>query len=37
LMAEAEHERKVADSPEAEALQEEIYKALDAYSEFLLG
>jgi hypothetical protein len=35
LMAEAEHERKVADSPEAQALQEEICKAVDAYWQFL--
>jgi hypothetical protein len=35
LMAEAKHEREVADSPEAQALQADIYKAVDAYSEFL--
>jgi hypothetical protein len=35
LMAEAEHERQVADSPEGQALQEAIYKAVYAYSEFL--
>ena len=35
LMAEAEHEREVADSPEAQALQANIYKAVMAYSDFL--
>ena len=35
LMAEAERERGVADSREAQALQAEIYKAVMAYSEFL--
>jgi hypothetical protein len=35
LMAEAEHERKVADSREAQALQQKIYKAVDAYWQFL--
>jgi len=35
LKAEAEHERQVADSPEAQALQEDICKAVRAYSEFL--
>ena len=35
LMAEAEHEREVADSPEAQALQADIYKAVMAYSDFL--
>jgi hypothetical protein len=35
LMAEAKREREVADSPEAQALQTDIYKAVNAYSEFL--
>jgi hypothetical protein len=35
LMAEAEHERGVADSPEAERLKDAIFKAVNAYSEFL--
>ena len=35
LMAEAEHEREVADSPEAQALQADIYKVVMAYSDFL--
>jgi hypothetical protein len=35
LMAEAKRERKVADSPEAQALQADIYKAVNPYSEFL--
>jgi hypothetical protein len=35
LMTEAKHEREVADSPEGEALKEEIYKAVDAYWRFL--
>ena len=35
LMAEAKREREVADSPEAQALQADIYKAVNAYSEFL--
>ena len=35
LMAEARHERELADSPEAEVLQEAIDKSVRAYSEFL--
>ena len=35
LMAEARHEREVADSVEATALQEAILKAVMAYSNFL--
>jgi hypothetical protein len=35
LMAEAKHEREVADSPEAQALQKAIWEAVNAYSEFL--
>jgi hypothetical protein len=36
-MLEAKHEREVADSPEAQALQEAIRKAVDAYWQFLEG
>ena len=32
---EAKREREVSDSPEAQALQADIYKAVNAYSEFL--
>jgi hypothetical protein len=35
LLAEAQHEREVADSREAQALQAAIYKAVFAYSGFL--
>jgi hypothetical protein len=35
LVAEAQHEREVADCPEAEALQIAICKAITAYSDFL--
>ena len=35
LMSEARREREVADSQEAQALQVDIYKAVNAYSEFL--
>jgi hypothetical protein len=35
LMAEAKHEREVADSAEAQALQADIYNAVNAYSKFL--
>jgi len=35
LMVEAAHERKVVDSPEGQALQEEVFKAVRAYSDFL--
>ena len=35
LMAEAEHERRVADSPEAEKLKSAIFDAVAAYSDFL--
>lgn len=35
LMAEAEREREVSDSAEGQALQEAIFKAVDAYSRFL--
>lgn len=35
LIAEANREREVADSPEAQTLQEGIYKAVSAYSDFL--
>jgi hypothetical protein len=35
LVAEAQHEREVADSQEAQALQEAIFKAVIAYSDFL--
>jgi hypothetical protein len=35
LMAEAQHEREVADSPEADALQNAICVAIEAYSDFL--
>ena len=35
LMAEAAHERAVADSAEGQALQEAIFNAVFAYSEFL--
>jgi hypothetical protein len=34
-MAEAQHEREVADCPEAQALQIAICKAVTAYSDFL--
>jgi hypothetical protein len=34
-MAEAKREREVADSPEAEDLQDAIFKAVAAYSTFL--
>jgi hypothetical protein len=35
LLREAEHERGVVDSPEGQALQEAIFKAVRAYSDFL--
>ncbi len=35
LMVEAKREREIADSQEAQALQEAIYKAVAAYSDFL--
>ena len=35
LMVEANREREVSDSQEAKALQEAIFKAVNAYSEFL--
>jgi hypothetical protein len=35
LMAEAKHEREVADSLEAEKLKDAIFSAVAAYSEFL--
>ncbi len=35
LMEEAKREREVADSPEGEALREAIFKAVEAYSQFL--
>jgi hypothetical protein len=35
LMAEAKHEREVADSPEAEKLKDAIVTAVAAYSDFL--
>jgi hypothetical protein len=35
LMAETKHEREVAESAEAQALQDAIFKALNAYSDFL--
>jgi hypothetical protein len=35
LMAEAKREREVVESPEGQALLNAIYKAVDAYSQFL--
>jgi hypothetical protein len=35
LLAEAEHERKVVESAEGQALQEALFEALQAYSRFL--
>src|SRR6516165_3309419 len=35
LMIEANRERELADSPEADALQEAIFKAVEAYEQFL--
>jgi hypothetical protein len=37
LMAEAKHEREITDSPEAQALQDAIFTAVRAYSDFLDG
>ena len=35
LMAEAQHEREVVDSPEGQAQLDAVFKAVHAYSEFL--